>query len=586
MPNESSRTATHVCLLIVLGLILAWPVLMHGAPDLGNDTTEHMLWAKNFAVQFWQGELYPRWFADANAGLGSPAFFFYPPLPSYVAALFWPLVKDHDPYGRLIDGYGLAVGLLLSGITAYFWLRSLADGKSALLGAAVYLLAPYHMAINMYNRAASAEFWLFAWLPLVLLATDGIVRKRKWGFLGLATAYALSILSHPTVAMVFGAIPVAYVLIFSEGDRRWKNFLVAVAALALGVALTAALLVPALMDQAKTYASQQTAGYADYRNWWLFNIRDQIAETGSQATGLPLLLGYKVRVLAIALSSLGFALALVWLMRIARAPEEKLRMAWFYFGVTVVSFFLMLEQSALIWRLIPLLKFLELPSRLITMLSITAAAMVALAAPYLFERRVRLLTLAAGLIVFGWMAADGWSARWAYSLWRHIPADRAAWFQKMLDTGKEEFAWSWPIGTQPDKVFDFPAFSTFITQNPPRSLSLTSAASGASVGTASIESWSPRHVVLHVDTPEDSRLMVTHFYYPGWRGHVEGTQAALSASASQPNGFIQLDVPKGGYDLTLDLEKEQPERLGLGISFAAAALAACLAAWTALRPRA
>ncbi|MGL6323033.1 hypothetical protein ACSZMP_07810 [Aeromonas rivipollensis] len=89
----------------------------------GHDLFHHLLSGHYFARQLWQGELYPRWLMAMNGGFGSPTFFFYPPLPYYVSALFaGPAAPAQQAIYPLLGSATLA--LLLSGAFAYLWLRA------------------------------------------------------------------------------------------------------------------------------------------------------------------------------------------------------------------------------------------------------------------------------------------------------------------------------------------------------------------------------------------------------------------------------------------------------------------------------
>ena len=74
-------------ILALASALLVLPVWLQGGTQ-GHDLFHHLLSGHYFARQLWQGELYPRWLMAMNGGFGSPTFFFYPPLPYYVSALF------------------------------------------------------------------------------------------------------------------------------------------------------------------------------------------------------------------------------------------------------------------------------------------------------------------------------------------------------------------------------------------------------------------------------------------------------------------------------------------------------------------
>ena len=92
-PIEPAPLSNYLSAFFILAaaFLLALPVLIHGPMVQGHDTYEHLNFSRHFAEQFWAGEWYPRWLIGMNHGLGSPTLFVYPPLPSYVYTLLYPL---------------------------------------------------------------------------------------------------------------------------------------------------------------------------------------------------------------------------------------------------------------------------------------------------------------------------------------------------------------------------------------------------------------------------------------------------------------------------------------------------------------
>lgn len=84
-------------LLTALGLFLTSPQVLTTCLG-GHDIYHHLIFSSHFSEQLLQGELYPRWLTRMNGGFGSPTFFFYPPLPYYLTALFsW--IPEHNMLG-------------------------------------------------------------------------------------------------------------------------------------------------------------------------------------------------------------------------------------------------------------------------------------------------------------------------------------------------------------------------------------------------------------------------------------------------------------------------------------------------------
>ena len=556
----------HLGILVGLSLLLTLPVLIHGAPDLSHDGLDHARWAKHFAEQFWRGDLYPRWFSDVNGGLGGPSGFFYPPLTSYVSSLFWPLVAAHDPYGWFSAGYALVLALMLSGITAYFWLRSIVQPGAALLGAAVYVLAPYHVAIDLYQRGASAEFWVFVWFPLLMLAAQRLIEGSRWAIPGAAAAYALAVLSHPTVSLCFAPVPLAYVFVFSERQRRIKTVLLLTSALLLGVGINALYLMPAMLDQHKVYAEWQTTGHGDYRNEWLIQDPQQLMLMARYAYGLivrngaqiPWGLVMQVRVLAVTLITL---LAIAVLFVISRRCEQARRarlIAVFWTAIVAISLVMMTQLSSPVWRLAIFLKYLQFPFRFNVMLVVSVAALAAVAAQHLLETPARRLTwlLAATAVI--WLGVDLFSATQVYSVWRQSNIDKITTNRALLRT-QIDYPAMRPKPGNLNALENISAFDLLVATHPPKTAELRGA------GIATVESWQPRRVVIQIQAAENSQLTINHFYYEGWTAHVAGVPTDLSVRPA-PDGLMQLAVPKGSYKLTLQLPKDNAEEWGRIIS--------------------
>ena len=138
--------------------------------------------------------------------------------------------------------------------------------RVALVGALAYMAAPYHM-LDHFMRGAFAEFTAYAVLPLVVLAIGRVADRRHGGTVGLAVAYAALLLSHlPTAMLATVTVLPAYIL-FRE--RRPEGLVRSAVAAALGVALAAIYLVPALLLQGTISSGQFWTGFY------------QVEETGS-----------------------------------------------------------------------------------------------------------------------------------------------------------------------------------------------------------------------------------------------------------------------------------------------------------------
>ncbi|WP_253343828.1 YfhO family protein [Sphingobium sp. OAS761] len=255
-----SPLRSPACLLTLLALALMLPAMLWG-PGTTHSYQYNMLWTQHFGEQMAAGHLYERWLPSSFEGLGSPTFYFYPPFAYWIAGAF--RAAGIGLFAAInLTGFVL---LAASGLSMHRWLAS--RGTRPLLGAALYMIAPYHL-YDIYVRGALAEAAAFVWLPLIALAIDRLPERR--GALLLACAYAGLLVSHLPLAMLTGL----FLIVPMIGRRLWHGGRVlpsAATAGAMAFALAAFYLPPALTLQ--DHVSTAMLWGADYRatDWSVWN---------------------------------------------------------------------------------------------------------------------------------------------------------------------------------------------------------------------------------------------------------------------------------------------------------------------------
>jgi hypothetical protein len=195
------------------------------------------VWTDQFAEQLRQGMLYPRWLPASHDGLGAPVFYYYPPLSFYPAGLL--AAFGLTPAAAIVATFGLA--FLGSGAAMYRWAQGWTNHP---LGAALfYMAAPYHLA-DFYARGALAETCAIALVPLLALGLKRVAEGK--GMALAAIAYAAMIATHLPLALLASLFLIApYALVLAKG--RARPLLTFAPPLALGIALSAIYLLPALL---------------------------------------------------------------------------------------------------------------------------------------------------------------------------------------------------------------------------------------------------------------------------------------------------------------------------------------------------
>lgn len=193
------------------------------------------------------GVWYPRWLPNSFAGLGSPTFYFYPPLPYFLAGII-SLVGISSPtvLYQLVH--------VLSSVLAFFTMRRLLKEFSlstqiTAVASLLYTLAPYRL-VDILVRDALGESFAFAWIPLYLtgiflsLKSDSSKAQIR-GVLTSAIGFTLLIFSNIPVTVMSATAGIGIALFYRQA--RWRNKIVlAIAPIVLGGLLSALYLLPML----------------------------------------------------------------------------------------------------------------------------------------------------------------------------------------------------------------------------------------------------------------------------------------------------------------------------------------------------
>jgi hypothetical protein len=260
VPWQESAAFAYPLLLLVAVFVAVAANLGH--PLLHDSFPIDWVWADQFTAELAAGNLYPRWLPLSYAGLGSPVFYYYPPLSFHVVGLFGLL--GLSTYASLIAGFGAAFAA--SGIACWHWLKG--RSENPLLASVIFVLAPYHL-LDFTVRGALAETWATALIPLIAIGLRRI-GERRGGVLLTACAYGAIIGTHLPLALLVSLFLIApYALVHG---RRLAAFAAAVAG---GIGLAAIYLIPALAlepyhDVAKLYRSEnlRTAYWSLFSGNW------------------------------------------------------------------------------------------------------------------------------------------------------------------------------------------------------------------------------------------------------------------------------------------------------------------------------
>src|SRR5262245_9350955 len=360
--------------LLAASLVSA-PMLFYGAP-FGQDTIYHESWLHAFNAELSAGEWYPRWLHQLNGGAGSPSFFFYGPVPFYIAALFDKLLcSGCEPATQLAVGTWIL--LAASGMAFYALARDYARPWVAALGAIAYMVMPYHFEIDLWRRADLGEFSAYICMPLVLLFLQRSLRDTRY-LPALALSYAGLAASHIPAAMLFSLFLGGYTLLLCYAQKSLRPVGYLAAGVALGMGLVAIYLVPAVGEQHYIAALRYfVPGYAPQNQLWnyeYFNYANWLF-----LDGLPERYNsFVTRVFNLLVGTTIVALLLI----LAACEKERLKkvrqLSPWILGLVFV-WFMVTPLSIPVWKLFPDLRKIQFPWRSIMVAELATAVLFVIA---------------------------------------------------------------------------------------------------------------------------------------------------------------------------------------------------------------
>ncbi|SEO95280.1 6-pyruvoyl-tetrahydropterin synthase related domain membrane protein [Rhodospirillales bacterium URHD0017] len=515
--------------LAAAAILLLSPTLVLGTL-ISHSSPQNLTWASQFADQFRAGILYPRWMPDSFDGLGSPAFYFYPPLPFWTDAVVSVITAN-----ALSVSYCLAVSttviLFLSGLAMRAWLLRVSGRRTAaLVGAVAYMAAPYHL-FDTYTRGAFAEITGYAVLPVVMLALRLTIDRARWGLPLLASAYAALLLSHlPTALLCSITIIPAYVLFTT---RARALLLRCAAGGVLGIGLAAIYLVPAMELQSWISAHELWTSFYRASNWFVMAPERWVDPDTMRVIGSI--------VLAAALLAAGLCLALLQL------PDgDGRRELGFWVALSLACLILIAGLLPWFWDL-PLVGKVQFPWRLLmvvefsllTALCLTPLAEVRRGVVYVLAAAGVALVPGAVLIVTDVRARAEFVARTGtldrHDVKEYQPAGYKFAGARYADLGLEQLK-------------DAPVISC---------------APAARTCHADNEPFGNLRLAVTADQP--TTVTLRRFFFPAWRldGRLE---AGLPLAASEPLRLVSFTAPAGETVTRLDRGTLAIERWGQAIS--------------------
>jgi 6-pyruvoyl-tetrahydropterin synthase related domain len=476
------------------------PFFFFGTPS-GHDVEFHLYSWLEVLAQWKQGIFFPRWATMAHFAYGEPRFIFYPPASWTLGGLISTIV----PW-RLASPVYIWIVLVLAGTSMFMLARRWMSRRDAIFAATLYAINPYHLVI-VYWRSAFAELLASCLVPMLVLlvvkAADGERRVVVPLSLVLAAAW---LTNAPAAVMIHYSL--AVLLVFFAWQRHsWRVLAVGAGAVALGAALAAFYLLPAIYEQKwVNIAEAVSQGSRPIDNFLFIHTSDADHDAFNRIVSW------------IAALEIVATLAAAWA---ARRWRQSAREIWrTLVGWAVVCSVLMFPISVLLWRCLPKLEFMQFPWRWLLCLSFIFSIFITLGL-----RRWWLRAALCAVSVL--MIATAWQ-RLQPPWW-----DNASDLREMQDNmtdgvgyeGTDEYT---PVGADPSAI-DKNAWKVRVN--------------GTATAAIHVLQWNAESKLFTAQMSAPDQLALRLFPYPAWKVDVNGH--SVQTAAREGTGQMLVPVEAG-----------------------------------------
>src|ERR1035437_1000707 len=379
------KSLLPIALILLFSAFTILPFLQSGFFPMHDDTQVARVF--EMAKGLTSGMFPVRWSMDLGYGFGYPIFNFYDPLPYYIGGLIEMIGLNALLATKLM----MVIGVMLSGVSMYLFAKEFWGKSGGVVSALFYTFAPYH-ALDIYVRGDVAEFWAFAFIPLIFYSLLKIHKSGEFNFIAIgALAYAAVIISHNLTALMITPFVLGFSLLLAFGNRKTgKKLLIP---LFLGFVISAFYWLPAVLEMSYTNVSSLITGGSNFRDH--FVCINQLwtspwgygGSTKGCVDGLSFMVGKYHLVLALSLFVFA-AIALVFRKYFTRLSVDKLVILIFAFVGFLISIFFTLQISQPIWELVRPMAFFQYPWRFL-LTAVFFASFISGAAFWILEKYIK-----------------------------------------------------------------------------------------------------------------------------------------------------------------------------------------------------
>lgn len=516
------KSLLFILLVIIFSYWAIKPLFVPGFFPLHDDTTPSRVYEMAKALSY--GQFPVRWVPDLGYGFGYPLFNFYAPLPYYIGGVFNLLGLDAIVSAKIMFG----IGILLSGICMYFFIREVIGDIAAVTTGIIYLYSPYH-AVNIYVRGAVGEYYAYGFLPLFLLGIYKLVAKKevKRGILIGSLGLSGILLSHNILGLITGYFLITglfgYFLCILVKKRSLQIFYLLVIMFLLGFGLSSFFTLPALFEKQYTKVEELTQKGSDFHDHFVYadQLWDYPWGYAGSAKGREDGMSFKIGKIHVLLGITGFAV-FFFFSRINNLSA----LGYLQIVLLVISLFFMLEPSRIFWENLPGFAYIQYPWRF---LNFVALSLSVLSSFILLPLKKNLqFVVGAGIILIILL----------FNIKYFVP-------REYLSLTDEDYTSSLNLRYKISKISDEYLPPDFITLQTSHEIAQESLSPSSNVLFKQITD-TPTFKKYDLKVTNPTAFLTNITFFPGWQVFINEKRI----NTLNQEGRFELQLPEGQYQLT------------------------------------
>jgi hypothetical protein len=511
-------------------------ILFAGVPLVGHDSYFHLNNLAQFRAAQESGISLPRWAPNAYYGLGSPLFYFYPPLLNVTASVLLPFAASY-PWAMRLTMVAIFILMILS---CADYLSALHAGSSRKWIAAVAYSASPYAFFDIFVRGCYSEYYAMAFIPLILSGIEramnpsGHQSARFASIWRITCGSALLLLTSIPISALCAIVLPLYLLVRMRGNP-WQYLIPLTLGLLLAGLCAGFYLLPAMQFHNAVHLAH-VVSFESNRHFQEFTLN--LLVSGKHPTD---------DLVDFVLLLLTLALLIAWIAE-WRSYRNAVALSW----IVLLSVVILLHIPILAGPLadsFPAISLVQFPYRAYVLTSLSLGCYLGIMQRTFELRRAIYLVILSALctVIFATI----------FLVFHSVRSGREFPIEPHQRSSAFEYTPREALGT-PSSVLQFAREH----ENDPDILPIEVARKSDTLHlTQSDAALSHYHIALR----ETTHVRFHRFYWPLWQLVTDdGVQIPIS---SDEHGVLCAMLPAGRYDLHLSLARSWAERTGATVSF-------------------